>query len=43
LLSGVVGVGVAGVLLLSGLTFAALSLGKQTGSSKLSLLAYLMS
>ncbi|KAL2605140.1 hypothetical protein AAZX31_09G124900 [Glycine max] len=29
---GVVGVGVAGVLLLSGLTFAALSLGKQTGS-----------
>ncbi|XP_006599572.1 uncharacterized protein [Glycine max] len=32
LLSGVVGVGVAGVLLLSGLTFAALSLGKQTGS-----------
>ncbi|XP_068502786.1 uncharacterized protein [Phaseolus vulgaris] len=32
LLSGVVGVGVAGVLLLSGLTFAALSLGKRTGS-----------
>ncbi|XP_014514023.1 uncharacterized protein LOC106772249 isoform X2 [Vigna radiata var. radiata] len=29
---GVVGVGLAGVLLLSGLTFAALSLGKQTGS-----------
>nr|KYP65392.1 hypothetical protein KK1_011625 [Cajanus cajan] len=29
---GVVGVGVAGVLLLSGLTFAALSLGKRTGS-----------
>ncbi|XP_047161648.1 uncharacterized protein LOC124831639 isoform X2 [Vigna umbellata] len=29
---GVVGVGVAGVFLLSGLTFAALSLGKQTGS-----------
>ncbi|CAJ1952794.1 unnamed protein product [Sphenostylis stenocarpa] len=28
---GVVGVGVAGVLLLSGLTFAALSLGKRTG------------
>ncbi|WVZ13862.1 hypothetical protein V8G54_011428 [Vigna mungo] len=29
---GVVGVGLAGVLLLSGLTFAALSLGKKTGS-----------
>ena len=37
------GVGVAGVLLLSGLTFAALSLGKRTGSSKLYLLAYLVS
>ncbi|XP_027358690.1 uncharacterized protein LOC113867512 isoform X2 [Abrus precatorius] len=33
-IAGVVGVGVAGVLLLSGLTFAALSLGKRTGSKQ---------
>jgi len=38
LLSGIVGAGVAGVILFAGLTFAALSLSKWSTSSKLLLL-----